>query len=453
MSYCGKPQFWPPSQPAGTPRAPSFWLFQSSMTTSAPHAATVNTSKNAGTTSRVIVRSSFAAMIPSPRAGLARFDPRGQVALGRARVQDAEPGLDRVRWRQGGHQRRGGEAGQACPCRRSHQGDAAARAPSRPEGCRRRRPARIRGGGAGALRGLDAARAPAFPPGAAARARARYRPTHQARTPRSRSPARMVVRAEGRRVREASPSVGRRSCEPRGVASARRALQWAGDRASRGASRPRGEPFSGPAIVRAEGRRVREAIPKIRRPKAKHTTDQIVAQARQLGWTVGVTMADLIGAQCGAVIGLHPQDAEWLSGRRMAGVWFKSAEDASLHQHAMDCVPHGRYRAMAVAPLTSGRLDPPDICLIYGTPGQMIFFINGLQWTGYRKLSFTSVGEAACADSWGKALKTGEPALTIPCYAQRRYGGGADDELLMAIPPRLFPQAIEGVAALHQKGP
>src|SRR5262245_34198915 len=50
-----------------------------------------------------------------------------------------------------------------------------------------------------------------------------------------------------------------------------------------------------------------EAIPKIRRPRAKHTTDQIVAQARQLGWTVGITMADLIGAQCGAVIGLHPQ--------------------------------------------------------------------------------------------------------------------------------------------------
>ena len=55
-----------------------------------------------------------------------------------------------------------------------------------------------------------------------------------------------------------------------------------------------------------------EAIPKIRRPKAKHTTDQIVAQARQLGWTVGITMQDLVGAQCGAVIGLHPQDDEWL---------------------------------------------------------------------------------------------------------------------------------------------
>ncbi len=51
-----------------------------------------------------------------------------------------------------------------------------------------------------------------------------------------------------------------------------------------------------------------ETIPKIRRPRSRHTTDQIVAQARQLGWTVGITMADLIGAQCGAVIGLSPQD-------------------------------------------------------------------------------------------------------------------------------------------------
>jgi uncharacterized protein (DUF169 family) len=195
-----------------------------------------------------------------------------------------------------------------------------------------------------------------------------------------------------------------------------------------------------------------EAIPKIRRPSVKHTTDQIVAQARQLGWTVGITMADLVGAQCGAVIGLHPQDDEWLSGKAMAGVWFQTIEDSAAHQRAMDCVAHGRYRAMAVAPLVSRRLDPPDVCLIYGTPGQMILFINGLQWSGYRKLSFTSVGESACADSWGRALKTGEPSLTIPCYAERRYGGVADDELLMAIPPRFLPGVIEGLAALSRNG-
>src|SRR5438046_10275000 len=108
-----------------------------------------------------------------------------------------------------------------------------------------------------------------------------------------------------------------------------------------------------------------EAIPKIRRPRAKHTTDQIVAQARQLGWTVGITNDDLVGPQCGAVIGLHPQNEEWLSGKRMAGVWFETLEDSAAHQRAMDVMPYGRYAAMAVSPLTSSRLNPPDIALMY----------------------------------------------------------------------------------------
>ena len=195
-----------------------------------------------------------------------------------------------------------------------------------------------------------------------------------------------------------------------------------------------------------------EAIPRIRRSKAIHTTDQIVAQAARLGWTVGITNADLVGPQCGAVIGLHPQDEQWLSGNRMAGVWFETLQDAAAHQRAMDVVPYGRYAAMAVSPLTSGRLNPPDICLIYATPGQMIILINGLQWAGYKKFEWGVVGESACADSWGRALATGEPSLAIPCYAERRYGGVLDDELLLATPPRFLPKAIEGMKRLSRNG-
>ena len=201
-----------------------------------------------------------------------------------------------------------------------------------------------------------------------------------------------------------------------------------------------------------ETREAMEAVPRIRRPKAVHTTDQIVAQAARLGWTVGITMADLVGAQCGAVIGLHPQDEEWLSGKRMAGVWFETLEDAAAHQRAMDVVPYGRYAALAVSPLAAGRLDPPDICLLYGTPGQMIIFINGLQWAGYEKFQWGVVGESACADSWGRALRTGEPSLSIPCFAERRYGGVLDDELLLALPPRYLPRAIEGMQQLARNG-
>ena len=196
-----------------------------------------------------------------------------------------------------------------------------------------------------------------------------------------------------------------------------------------------------------------EAIPKIRRPKESvHTLDQVVAQAARLGWTVGITTKDLVGDQCRSVVGLGGQDEKWFSGQHMTGVWFATQVDASAHQKAMNLVPAGKYKALAVAPLASGRLDPPDIALFYATPGAMMYFINGLQWSGYKRFDWSVVGESACADSWGRALRTREPSLSIPCFAERRYGGVLDDEMLMALPPEQLEKAITGMEALAKNG-
>ncbi len=192
-----------------------------------------------------------------------------------------------------------------------------------------------------------------------------------------------------------------------------------------------------------------EAIPRIRRPKTVHTTDQIVSMASRMGWTVGITQADLVGQQCGAVIGLAPRDEE---GARYVGVWHGDAESAAARQQALSCVPHGQYTAMAVSPLESGRLPNPKICLVYATPGQMIILINGLQYRNYRKFEWSVVGETACADSWGRALATGEPSLSLPCFAERRYGGVPDEEMLMALTPADLAVAIEGMKALAKNG-
>lgn len=195
-----------------------------------------------------------------------------------------------------------------------------------------------------------------------------------------------------------------------------------------------------------------EAIPKIRRPNAIHTTDQIVSMASRLGWTVGITSDDLVGAQCRAVIGLSPRDEKWLAGEAYVGVWHGTQEDAQKRQEALCVVPYGRYEAMAVSPLASGRLNPPDICLVYATPGQMIILINGLQYVGYKKFECGVVGETACADSWGRALATGEPSLSLPCFAERRYGGVPDEEMLMALSPAHLAKAIEGMKQLARNG-
>lgn len=204
-----------------------------------------------------------------------------------------------------------------------------------------------------------------------------------------------------------------------------------------------------------------QTVPRLRRPQAVHTLDQLVGQAARLGWTLGVTADDLVGDQCRAVVGLGGQDAEWRAGGSMVGVWYATPEDSARHQAAMHVVPRGGHQALVIAPLAkwgraqtavSTALDAPDIALFYATPGAMMYFINGLQWRGYRRFDWSVVGESACADSWGRALATREPSLSIPCFAERRYGGVEDDEMLMALPVADIERALQGMDALAKNG-
>lgn len=193
-------------------------------------------------------------------------------------------------------------------------------------------------------------------------------------------------------------------------------------------------------------------VPKIRRPDQRYLFDQIVAQSVRLGFTMGVTAEDLAMKQCGAILGLHTQDEDFYSGEAMNGVWFGTREDSAAHQQALDTIPYGSYKALAISPIASGRIEDPDICLIYASPGQMILLINGMQWLGFEKFTWHVSGESSCADSWGRALSTGQPSLSIPCYAERRFGGVLDDELLMAISPADLVKAIDGMKKLARNG-
>jgi len=189
-----------------------------------------------------------------------------------------------------------------------------------------------------------------------------------------------------------------------------------------------------------ESREEMEAVKGVRWPKEgrRHTTCQLVTQSRMAGFTMGIT-ADHVRADgnCGGVMGLNVPSEETLSGEHMDGVWFENREAARLHQAGMCRQESGKYVGTIVSPLRSGRLDTPDIVLFYGTPGQIILFVNGLQWKRYKRYDMTITGESACSDSWGRALRTRETSISIPCYAERRYGGVADEELLIAMPGRI----------------
>ena len=100
----------------------------------------------------------------------------------------------------------------------------------------------------------------------------------------------------------------------------------------------------------------------------------------------------------------------------MSGVWFATPRTPPRTRRRCTAF-RTAIQALAVAPLASGRLDPPDIALFYATPGAMMYFINGLQWSGYKNFDWGVVGESACADSWG--ARSSREALPVDPLLRR----------------------------------
>jgi dephospho-CoA kinase len=81
-----------------------------------------------------------------------------------------------------------------------------------------------------------------------------------------------------------------------------------------------------------------------------------------------------------------------------------------------------------------------------------MLLINALQFEDYEVMQFHCVGESSCSDAIVRCLLERKPALSIPCYGERRYGHAQDDELVMAVPAELMDKALNGMEALYRRG-
>lgn len=198
-----------------------------------------------------------------------------------------------------------------------------------------------------------------------------------------------------------------------------------------------------------------DAVAGLRRPEpgVRFSMCQLIGQVRWLGITLGICHDNVMpDSNCGGVVGLNEPAPKYLDGSMFHGVWFATVEASREHQAQMPRVAAGRYQALAAAPLAKGRLADPDAVLVYATPGQMMLLVNALQHRRYARADFTVTGETACADSWGRGLKTGEPSISIPCFAERRFGGVQDDELLVSLRVEHLQEVLIGLDWLAQRG-
>jgi dephospho-CoA kinase len=177
----------------------------------------------------------------------------------------------------------------------------------------------------------------------------------------------------------------------------------------------------------------------------------LINLVRNFDWTVGADLDDFMSVMCASVIGLTDIPDYMKDGTFRSIVWTKSRADGKKFENAIPRLPAGKYEAVAMAPLVYNPFDP-DIVLIYANPAQMMLLINSLQFEDYEVMQFYCVGETSCSDAIARCYLNRKPALSIPCYGERRYGHAQDDELVMAIPVEKMDKALSGMEALYRRG-
>jgi dephospho-CoA kinase len=200
-----------------------------------------------------------------------------------------------------------------------------------------------------------------------------------------------------------------------------------------------------------EDKKALSEIPFIRRMNYKSTLCQLINLVKSFDWTVGADVDDFMSAVCPSIIGLTDIPDYMKDGTFRSIVWTKSRADAKKYEDAIPRLPVGKYEAVALAPLVYNPFDP-DIVLIYANPAQMMLLINSLQFENYEVMQFYCVGETSCSDAIARCYLNRKPALSIPCYGERRYGHAQDDELVMAIPVEMMDKALNGMEALYRRG-
>jgi len=200
-----------------------------------------------------------------------------------------------------------------------------------------------------------------------------------------------------------------------------------------------------------EDKKALSEIPFIRRMNYKSTLCQLINLVKSFDWTVGADLDDFMSVVCPSIIGLTDIPEYMKDGTFRSIVWTKSRADAKKYEDAIPRLPVGKYEAVALAPLVYNPFDP-DIVLIYANPAQMMLLINSLQYEHYEVMQFYCVGESSCSDVIGRCYLNRKPALSIPCYGERRYGHAQDDELVMAVPVEMMDKALSGMEALYKRG-
>jgi len=106
-----------------------------------------------------------------------------------------------------------------------------------------------------------------------------------------------------------------------------------------------------------------------------------------------------------------------------------------------------RYNAILMAPLDLMPVQP-DAIVAYMTPGQSLKVLLGYEYREGRVLKGTTLtGQSTICSAIARVMNGEDLVLDIPCVGDRTWGLVPDQELVVAISPKIFGEVLEGMKA------
>lgn len=192
---------------------------------------------------------------------------------------------------------------------------------------------------------------------------------------------------------------------------------------------------------------------RIRKPPEKVALCQIISYARHFGWTMSLTSDDNVCPLAELMMGFAEPNERAMSyvEEFFAGRYVETNKEAKLSAAQIPRLPYGKYRVMVAGPLHRIEFDP-DLVIVYGSSLQMLRLIQAYLWKRGGRASFSSCGDAVCADIIAQPMNSGKMEIGIPCYGDRIFAIAKDDELAMSAPADMLPGLIDALVAQHKAG-
>ena len=195
---------------------------------------------------------------------------------------------------------------------------------------------------------------------------------------------------------------------------------------------------------------------KTRRPSQvfgkKVTICQGVTMARVYGWSMGLTLEDLICVPAMLAFGLAPEPdpAQDLAGL-FCEVGFHPEMGPALQEvETMTRFGPREISAVYLAPLERLALEP-DVVLVYGNPAQLMRLILGATFGLGERAQGDFGGKVECSAYLIGPHKTGQVRVALPGMGDRIFSMTQDDELVVSFPARSLEGILKGLAEAGKK--